>query len=75
MFTELYSLFYVNKAKIVPLDLTLLTPIAFAHESCRMVLAELLEACICAQIVIHQVMSSGLQRQKRGFLRHFFNFY
>jgi hypothetical protein len=29
--TELYSFFYSNKVKVVPTDLSLLTPIALAH--------------------------------------------
>lgn len=31
MLTELYNIFYVNGIKIVPHDLSLLTPVAFAH--------------------------------------------
>lgn len=31
MLTEFYSKFYVGKVKIVPLDLSLLTPLALAH--------------------------------------------
>ena len=31
MLTELYNLFYFNKIKTVPTDLSLLTPIALAH--------------------------------------------
>lgn len=35
MLTELYNLFYINKIKTVPADLSLLTPIAFAHWICQ----------------------------------------
>lgn len=31
LFTEFYSQFYVNKVKIVPFDLSLLTPLSLAH--------------------------------------------
>ena len=31
MLTELYRLFYFNTVKIVPTELSLLTPLAFAH--------------------------------------------
>jgi hypothetical protein len=29
--TEIYNMFYINNVKIVPLDLSLLTPLALAH--------------------------------------------
>ena len=29
--TEMYNMFYINNVKIVPLDLSLLTPLALAH--------------------------------------------
>ena len=31
LFTEFYDMFYVNRVKFVPLDLSLLTPLALAH--------------------------------------------
>lgn len=31
IFTEFYNQFYINKEKIVPIDLSLLTPLALAH--------------------------------------------
>ena len=31
IFTEIYNIFYINNVKIVPLDLSLLTPLALAH--------------------------------------------
>ncbi|SRR5258705_12642792 len=31
MLTEFYNIFYLNGVKIIPTDLSLLTPLAFAH--------------------------------------------
>jgi hypothetical protein len=31
IFTEFWSMFYVNRKKIIPIDLTLFTPLALAH--------------------------------------------
>lgn len=31
LFTEFWSMFYVNGKKVVPVDLTLFTPLALAH--------------------------------------------
>nr|QBM09702.1 hypothetical protein [Dactylella sp.] len=35
MITELYNVFYINKIKVVPEDLSLLTPVALAHWICQ----------------------------------------